>query len=231
MNGTLPPDSVYPKLNSPARRGDDDDDGDDDGEHEHGRRDRQGEARASPDLVPPSKSAMGFPTLPAVLASANPDAPNNFIQAMLQYDWGHGLDYSENIGFHSFEPPIIRRVIKQVVPRVDLDGNEIGGVPVVLLQAPLGTYLGWNITSAGFHKGKVCNYAGGWIPFAKTKNERLAKGDPRLSLEERYVDHAGYVAAVRAAVASTVARRFLLDSDATALITAAETSSVLAPAK
>ena len=75
-------------------------------------------------------------------------------------------------------------------------GNELGGVPVVLRDAPLGTYLGWNITADGFHKGKLCNYEDGMIAFAKTKVEREANGDPRLSLEERYGNHAGYVAAV-----------------------------------
>jgi len=227
MKGTLPLASVWPKLNS--SEGDDDDDGDDDHEGEHERDDRRGHQNRRADLVEPTKAAMGFPTLPAVLASANPDAPNNFIQAMLQYDWGHGLDYSENIGFHSFEPPIIRRVIKQVVPRVDADGNEIGGVPVVLLQAPLGTYLGWNVTATGFHKGKVCNYQGGWIPFAKTAAERLAKGDPRLSLQERYGTHENYVALVRAAAARIVAQGFLLQADADALIAAAAASNVLNP--
>ena len=180
-------------------------------------------------MVDPNKAAMGFPTLPAVLASANPDAPNNFIQAMLDYDWGPGLDHSENIGFHSFEPPIIKQVLPQKVPRVDADGNEIGGVPVVLLMAPLGTYLGWNITSNGFHRGKVCNYQGGWIPFAKTQAERLANGDPRKSLEERYGNHAGYVAAVTAAAASAVKQGFLLQADANALIAAAQASNVLNP--
>jgi Alpha/beta hydrolase domain len=102
-------------------------------------------------------------------------------------------------------------------------------VPVVLLQAPLGTYLGWNITATGFHKGKVCNYEGGWIPFAKTRAERLANGDPRLSLQERYGDHAGYVAAVKAAAASVVARGFLLQEDADSLIAEAEASNVLNP--
>ena len=91
-----------------------------------------------------------------------------------------------------------------VVPKVDADGNELGGVPVVLREAPLGTYLGWNITAAGFFKDKICGFAGGMIPFAKTKAERLASGDPRLSLEERYSNHEGYVAAVRAAAARAV---------------------------
>jgi len=51
-------------------------------------------------------------------------------------------------------PPTIKRVIKMKVPRVDADGNEMGGVPVVLRDAPLGTYLGWNIVATGFHRGK-----------------------------------------------------------------------------
>jgi hypothetical protein len=100
----------------------------------------------------------------------------------------------------------------------------------VLLDAPLGTYLGWNITADGarpFHRGKLCTYAGSMIPFARTQAERMANGDPRLSLEERYTDHAGYVVAVRKAAANSVAQKFLLQKDADALIAAAEASSVL----
>jgi hypothetical protein len=110
---------------------------------------------------------------------------------------------------------------------VDADGNEIGGVPVTLLQAPLGTYLGWNITSAGFHRGQVCNYTGGWIPFARTLAQRLAAGDPRLSLEERYGNHAGYVAAATVAADNAMAQGFLLQADHDALIAAAAASNVL----
>jgi hypothetical protein len=115
------------------------------------------------------------------------------------------------------------------VPRVDTDGNELGGVPVVLRDAPLGTYLGWNIVAAGFHQGKICNYAGGMIPFARTKAERMASGDPRPSLEERYHDHGGYVDAVRAAAANAVKQGFLLQVDADKLIKQAQDSNVLSP--
>ena len=117
-----------------------------------------------------------------------------------------------------------------LAPKVDADGNELGGVPVVLLDAPLGTYLGWNITAGGdapFHKGQICNYVGGMIPFARTAAERQASGDPRLSLEERYGSHDGYVDAVRAAAARAVEQRFLLPDDAHALINAAQASAVL----
>ena len=204
MNGTPPPPSRYPTL-------------------------------AGQNLVPPTQAAMGFPNIPAILASSNPNAPFldvgsqsiRFVQAMLQYNWGPALNYSENIGFHSFEPPIVTQVLPQVVPRVDADGNEIGGVPVTLLQAPLGTYLGWNITSAGFHRGQVCNYTGGWIPFARTLAQRLAAGDPRSSLEERYGTHAGYVAAVTVAADNAMAQGFLLQADHDALIAAAAASNVL----
>jgi hypothetical protein len=67
------------------------------------------------------------------------------------------------------------------------------------------------------------------IPFGKTQAGREASGDPRLSLQERYGDHAGYVAAVRAAAANAVAEGFLLPSDADALIAQAAASNVLNP--
>ena len=115
-------------------------------------------------------------------------------------------------------------------PKVDADGNERGGVPVVLLDAPLGTYLGWNITADGdkpFHKGQICNYVGGMVPFARTAAERRANGDPRPSLEERYGSHAGYVDRVRAAAVRALEQKFLLPEDAQALIDAAQASMAL----
>ena len=88
--------------------------------------------------------------------------------------------------------------------------------------------IGWNVVADGFHKGKLCNYAGGMIPFAQIRAERMATGDPRPSLEERYQSHEGYVEAVRAAAAHAVASKFLLQADAQALVAAAAASSVLA---
>ena len=67
----------------------------------------------------------------------------------------------------------------------------------------------------------------GTIPFARTKAERMANEDPRLSLEERYANHAGYVAAVEAAARNAVAAGFLLEADRKALVAAAEASDVL----
>jgi hypothetical protein len=178
-------------------------------------------------LVAANKTAMGFPTIPGLSATA--PAPG-FINPGLDYDWGAGFDPNDVSGVPGNAVPPIRQVIKMLVPKVDADGNEIGGVPVVLRDAPLGTYLGWNIIVGGarpYHQGKLCGNAGSVIPFAKTKAERTANNDPRPSLEERYADHAGYVAAVRKAAVNAVAQKFLLQKDADALIAAADASGVL----
>jgi Alpha/beta hydrolase domain len=175
------------------------------------------------DLVDATAQAMGFPALPGLPVGA----PTGLINPGLDYDYGPDFNYMDGSGIQTIVPPRIKHVIKLKVPRVDADGNEMGGVPVVLRDAPLGTYLGWNITAAGFHKGQICNYAGGMIPFAKTKAERVAAEDPRPSLEERYGNHTGYVAAVQLAARKAVTAGFLLPGDEKALVAAADASDVL----
>lgn len=174
-------------------------------------------------LVDATADAMGFPSIPGLPEHA----PTGLINPGLDYDFGPQFNYVDGTGIQTVVPPVIKRVIKLKVPRVDADGNELGGVPVVLRDAPLGTYLGWNITAAGFHKGQICNYAGGMVPFAKTKAERLASADPRPSLEERYGNHEGYVKAVDAAAHKAVEAGFLLEADQKNLVAAAAASDVL----
>jgi hypothetical protein len=174
----------------------------------------------SRDLVEPTKQAMGFPSgVPGIPDSIF--APENFIFPIFDYDWGPLFDEFNATGVPTNEPPPIKSVIKMMVPRVDADGNEMGGVPTVQRDAPLGTYLGWNITAGPtdegfntaspqpFHAGQVCNYIGGMVPFAITRTERLANGDPRLSLQERYGTHDGYVAAVRGAADNAACKGYL----------------------
>ena len=159
----------------------------------------------------------------------------NFVFPVLDYDWGPEYDHSDATGIPTNVPPTVKHVIAMKVPKVDADGNELGGVPTVQRDAPLGTYLGWNITAGPgdvgydgrpFHAGQVCNYVGGMVPFFKKKEDRLAAGDPRLSLEERYGTHAGYVAAVTAAANNAFNLGYLLAADRDALIGQAEASDV-----
>jgi hypothetical protein len=226
MAGVTPPPSLYPRLRTP------DGDGDDNGRGLH-----KGDKDNVANLVLPTLAAMGFPTGLPQLRDIAPRAPESatingadetpFINPVLDYDWGPLFDPSDGSGIPTNFPPPIKQVINMMVPRTDSDGNELGGVPVVLRDAPLGSYFGWNITAAGFHKSQNCDYTGGYIPFAKTKADRIANNDPRPSLQERYKDHAGYVAAVQAAAANAVAQGFLLQADADALVAAAQASHVL----
>ena len=185
-------------------------------------------------LVEPTKAAMGFPSgVPGI-----PDSiflRENFIFPVFDYDWGPEFNDSDATGNPTNVPPPILHVIKMMVPRVDGDGNELGGVPTVQRDAPLGTYLGWNITSGPsdatydgrpFHAGQVCNYVGGMVPFA-VKAADKKPGDARLSLEERYHTHTGYVAAVTAAANSAFSQGYLLAADRDALIAQAKESDVL----
>ncbi len=178
-------------------------------------------------LAPANKTAIGMPALPGL----RPTLPEpDFIMPVHDLDFGPQFDPLDGSGVPTLVPPRIRQVLRMWAPRTDADGNERGGVPVVLNDAPLGTYLGWNLTASGerpFHQGQICNAAGGMVPFARTAAERQASGDSRLSLQERYVDHAGYVAAVKRAAERAVLAGFLLMPDARALIRAADDSAVL----
>ncbi len=89
-------------------------------------------------LVDATKEAMGFPAIPGVPAGM----PTGLINPLLDYDFGPGFNRIDGTGVATKLPPAIKHVIKMKVPRVDADGNELGGVPVVLREAPLGTYLG-----------------------------------------------------------------------------------------
>jgi hypothetical protein len=149
------------------------------------------------------------------------------VNHVLDYDFGRELNYNDLTGVITRLPPIIKQVLPTLVVRTDEDGNEIGGVPSVLHQAPLGTYLGWNIRASGFYAGQICDFTGGYVPFARTKAERVASGDPRRSLEERYGSQEGYNCVVTRAAARAVAGRFLLQEDADRLIAQAGAANVL----
>ena len=172
------------------------------------------------ELVPPDTRSMGFPAIPGR------PLPDHLLNPFYDYDFGPEFQYNDMTGVISRQPPAIRRVIPSLVPKVDRDGNELGGVPSVLFQNPLGTYLGWNVTTGGYLKGRGCGFSGGFIPFAATRAEREQSGDPRRSLEERYASHDAYVAAVKAAAERAVRERFLLRDDADRLVAEAAAGNV-----
>ncbi len=90
------------------------------------------------------------------------------------------------------------------------------------VAVPLGTYAGWNPYRKPYPDAELCDRFGTYAPFAATRTEREARGDPRLSLEERYGDHAAYVWRVEQAVKKLVAGRLLLAEDAALFIAKAK---------
>jgi hypothetical protein len=175
------------------------------------------------ELVPPTKQATRFPDVPGLTFV------DDLANPVLDYAFGSAFVADDLSGELGPMPPRVRRSLPTYVPVVNADGNETSGVPSVLHQAPLGTYLGWNVTAAGFFKGQACGFQGGYWPFAATKAAREAAHDPRPSLEERYGTHDGYVCVVKRAADRAVADRFLLRSDADRLIAEATSSAVLKP--
>jgi hypothetical protein len=113
------------------------------------------------------------------------------------------------------------------VPRPDKDGMSVADVRPLEVGVPIGTNTGWNVRLAGHREGDLCGLEGIFIPFAKTRAERMVSGDPRLSLQERYHDHAGFVAAMKNASQQLARERYLLPEDADEWVAAAEQSDVL----
>jgi Alpha/beta hydrolase domain len=140
-------------------------------------------------------------------------------------DRGRRFDVEDVSGIMA-EPPIFGAAYTVLLPQVDADGNPIDGLRNTNVQVPLGTYTGWNIRKPGFSEGDSCDLTGGFIPFFKTKADREAAGDPRLSLEERYPTHADYVTKVTAAANDLVSKRLLLPEDAASIIAAANAAAV-----
>jgi hypothetical protein len=168
-------------------------------------------------LVPPlPQSAVGFPEIPGVIY-------NGRIHTGDLFDLGPSFDQ----GILTTIPPILLGTpYPALVPKTDADGNDIAGIRLPDVALPLATYTGWGLRAFPPGANDGCDAAGQKIDFAATKGERLAAGDPRLSIEERYPNHDAYVSAVVRAAFELRRQRLLLDEDTLAYILAAAESSV-----
>ena len=110
------------------------------------------------------------------------------------YDYGPEFDR----GIISTLPPVpTGRGYPTLVPKMNGDGIDIEGVQVPDIAVPLGTYTGWNLMASA--PRDECSAMGSFIPFARSKAERMTAGEPRPSLEERYGTQRRYVELVEAA--------------------------------
>ncbi len=177
-----------------------------------------------------SADQVHFPSIPAntyggvnrpavkFLALSNPLHP---------LDFGKDYHFTEVSGILNGELPKVGTArYGNLVPQVDEDGNDLGGIRNVFIQVPIGTYTGWNLFNSKLYEDGVCTLAGSFIPFASTLQERQATGDTRKSLEERYPNKDAYVTEVKKAAESLVKKRYLLPEDAATLIKQAEDNGI-----
>jgi hypothetical protein len=164
------------------------------------------------------QAELGWPTIPGVTY-------NGLITTRYLLDFGP--DFDRGI-LSNYPPSIVGRPAYPIfVSKVDQDGNEVAGIRLPPVAAPIATTAGWALRRAGFSENEGGESDGQHIPFKTTKAERLAAGDPRLSLEERYKDHEGYVQAVTRAAKKLEKQRFLLPADVQKYIEEAQSSNVL----
>ncbi|MHB8266934.1 alpha/beta hydrolase domain-containing protein [Bradyrhizobium sp.] len=165
-------------------------------------------------------NAYGGVTRPAVKFVADNDP-------LHVQDYGKDYNAGDASGIISGDPPKLSTArYGTLVAQVDADGNDLGGIRNVFAAVPIGTYTGWNYFNKEFFEDGFCTLSGSFIPFAPTKQERLATADPRPSIEERYPRKASYVAAFKKAADDLVAQRFLLPDDAIRLVSEAERDGI-----
>ena len=159
--------------------------------------------RADGTLATAAEARERFPAIPGV---DFPAAPNRL----------HATDYGAEFANGRFvlEPPLddTSREYAVLIPQVDPDGNDAGGVRTPHLQAPLGTHTGWNYRSAGATRARY-SIVGSFVSFANTRTEREQMCDPRPSIEERYRSRADYVMRIAVAAHALMQERLLLDED------------------
>jgi hypothetical protein len=169
-------------------------------------------ARADGTLVEYSVWRRQFPSVPGVMPLAEPNA-----LPLLDFgpDAEKGLLREPPVVVHGRNDPEggpgLRYTV--LVPSVDRDGNDVAGVRAPMVGAPLGTYTGWNPRARGYGHGAQWRFEGSYVPFPDTASERVATGDPRQSVLERYPDCQAYVAAIVEAARELVAAGLMLAED------------------
>ena len=165
---------------------------------------------ADGDLVPPAQ--LTFPEIPGVTQPATPH---------LAYRVVYGPEFRTR-GIVTVEPPQVLSTFPILVPQVDADGNETGGLMMPEVAVPLATYTGWNnFRPESGPVDVLSSMQGSYIPFPRTRAQREQRGDSRLSIEERFHSRAEYLGHVSDAALALVEDGYLLAGDLSPILTQA----------
>ncbi len=151
-----------------------------------------------------SRGEVSFPKLPGI------DFPT-YMPRNWRMNYGSGF---ARAGVTGSARPTLGQPYTVFLPQVDPDGNERSGVRLPHIAVPLGTYTGWNYTKPRYDDlDYLAGLIGSFIPFPRTPEERIASGDPRSSILERYGTREGYLQRVRAAAETLVQQRYVRKED------------------
>ena len=109
------------------------------------------------------------------------------------------------------------RAYRTLVSRVDPDGNEVAGIRLPDIAAPLAVYTGWNEYKAPYPVGEIADRDGSYFAFSATR------------IAQRYRNRADYVAQVQDAVDALKKDRLLLQEDADKYLEKARNESRVTP--
>jgi len=165
---------------------------------------------------PPSRYAtLGKGTLVDVANFVFPEIPG--VDVLKEVSIAHALDFGPHHaskGVITQEPPNAGAPYPFLVPQVDESGNEVDGLRSPDVAVPLATYTGWLPTNP-------VSGVGLYVPFARTRAERVASDDPRPSIEERYADRAQYLGLVAESAMELIDDGYLLGQDLPVILEAA----------
>jgi hypothetical protein len=155
-------------------------------------------------LVDCRQKSTGFPALPGVRYPEVIQQPS-------------ALEYGPRFaaeGIITVEPPKVLGAYRVLVPKSDRDGNDLGTLLPPEVRVPLATYTGWNLRRRDVGaEAMLTSLTGSYLPFPRTRAERLQSGDPRLSVLERYEDYDQYTRRFDEVCGQMLRQRYLLGED------------------
>jgi hypothetical protein len=139
-------------------------------------------------------------------------------EPQVAYHLDFGTQFKKK-GIVETEPPKVGAKFSALVPQVDKDGNDMGGVRLPELTVPLATYTGWNLRDHEIGAAtQRLSFVGSFIPFTKTEEERKQKQDPRPSVAERYRDKEEYMKKFQQAADTLIQFHYILADDRRSLL-------------
>jgi hypothetical protein len=153
---------------------------------------------------------------PQVAGFTVPRGPNPMVQ------FNYGPKIAQGVIDHAPPSPAKARFVV-LVPAVDTDGNEAGGLRLPEQAVPAQTSTGWSLrTEQAGGAGELCYLDGQTLPFAPTATARETAKDSRPSLAERYKDKQEYLGKVREAAMALEKDGYLLAEDIDRIVARAE---------